>query len=143
MTNNTEEDRRLQVSLLLLRLGVFVVMVVWVLDKFVNPGHGAKVFEHFYLIKGLSAGAIYAVGVVQALIVLGFAVGFQKRITYGLVLLMHGISTLSSYKVYLDPWVAPNILFWAAWPMLAAAFVLYYLRERDTLWTVGYMRSNG
>lgn len=28
-----------------------------------------------------------------------------------------------------------NILFFAAWPMLAACFALYYLRDLDTRWT--------
>lgn len=55
MSNRTE-TQRLRLSLLLLRLGVFVVMGVWTLDKFLNPAHTAAVFEHFYLIKGLSAG---------------------------------------------------------------------------------------
>jgi hypothetical protein len=122
--------------LLLLRLGVFLVMAVWVLDKFVNPGHAAQVFEHFYFIKGLSAGAAYVLGVLQGIVVLGFVIGFRKRITYALVLLMHLMSTLSSWAVYLDPWAIPNILFWAAWPMLAAAFALYYLRDHDSLLTV-------
>lgn len=42
------------------------------------------------------------------------------------VLLLHGISTLSSYRQYLDPF--NNLLFFAAWPMLAACFALYLLR---------------
>jgi hypothetical protein len=136
MSNGTGIDERLRLSLLLLRLGVFLVMAVWVLDKFVNPAHTADVFQYFYFIKGLSAGAAYALGAVQAIVVLGFVIGFQKRITYGLVFLMHLMSTLSSYRVYLDPWAIPNILFWAAWPMLAAAFTLYYLRDQDTLLTI-------
>jgi putative oxidoreductase len=136
MSNDTEIKERLRLSLLLLRLGVFVVMAVWVLDKFVNPAHTIGVFEHFYFIKGMSTGAAYVVGTLQAIVVLGFAIGFLKRITYGLVFLMHLISTVSSYEVYLDPWAIPNILFWAAWPMLAAAFALYYLRDQDTLLAV-------
>ncbi len=38
---NSEE--RLPLALFLLRLGVFVVMFVWTLDKFVNTAHAAKV----------------------------------------------------------------------------------------------------
>lgn len=136
MSNGTEIDERLRLSLLLLRLGVFIVMAVWVLDKFVNPAHAVGVFEHFYAVTGVSAGAVYVLGALQAIVVLGFVLGFRKRITYGLVLLMHLLTTLVSYQVYLDPWAIPNILFWAAWPMLAAAFTLYYLRDRDTLLAV-------
>lgn len=31
-------NNRLPLTLLLLRLGVFVVMLVWILDKFIPPG---------------------------------------------------------------------------------------------------------
>jgi putative oxidoreductase len=52
------------------------------------------------------------------------------------VLLLYGISTLASYKKYLIPFQPPNLLFFAAIPMLAACFVLYYLQGADLLWTV-------
>jgi putative oxidoreductase len=34
-----------------------------------------------------------------------------------------------------------NLLFFAAWPMLAACFALYYLRESDTLGTFSSIKS--
>jgi len=34
-------------ALLALRLGVFIVMLMWTLDKFVNPGHAAGIFANF------------------------------------------------------------------------------------------------
>jgi len=58
-----------------------------------------------------------------------------RNLGYGAVLLLHGISTLSAYKQYLHPFEPHNLLFFAAWPMLAACFALYYLREADVLWT--------
>lgn len=60
--------------------------------------------------------------------------GIVRGLTYGAVLLFHGVSTLSSYRQYLAPF--QNQLFFTAWPMLAACFALYRLRELDTLWTV-------
>jgi putative oxidoreductase len=48
---------------------------------------------------------------------------------------LHGISTLSSYRQYLDPF--DNLLFFAAWPMLAACVALFLLRDLDTKWTLG------
>jgi hypothetical protein len=68
-------------------------------------------------------------------LILAFVAGVQKRLTYGLVFVLHGISTLSSYRQYLDPF--DNLLFFAAWPMLAACCALYSLRDLDTRWTVG------
>jgi hypothetical protein len=37
---------------------------------------------------------------------------------------------------YLNPWEPNNLLFFAAWPMLAACFSLYLLRELDTKFTL-------
>lgn len=57
---------------------------------------------------------------------------FQAR--NGFVLIVHEISRLSSWKRYS---VDLGLLFFAAWPMLAACFALYYLRDLDTKYTVG------
>jgi hypothetical protein len=47
------------------------------------------------------------------------------------------VSTFSSYKQYLAPFEGPNLLFFAAWPMLAACFTLFLLRDQDKKWSVG------
>lgn len=122
---------RLPLSLLFLRLGVFVVMLMWTLDKLVKPEHAANVFKKFYFISGVSHSAFYVIGIVELVIILAFVAGFKKRWTYGIVLLLHAVSTLASFGNYLNPW--SNLLFFAAWPMLAACFALYYLRDADTL----------
>ncbi|MFP4167035.1 MAG: hypothetical protein ACLFUF_07730 [Opitutales bacterium] len=124
-------EKKLEISLLLLRLGVFIVMFFWTLDKFLNPGHAAAVFSNFYLLEGLESTAFVMIGSVQMLVVLGFAAGLFRPWTYGLVLAMHAISTFSSWKQYLEPF--DNLLFFAAWPMLAACIVLFLLREDDRL----------
>ncbi len=126
---------RLQWSLLALRLGVFIVMFIWTLDKFVNPGHSIAIFEKFYSISGLGATVAYIMGALQLLLVLAFVTGIKKRFTYGLIFLMHGGSTLSAFAQYFDAF--NNLLFFAAWPMWAACFALYLLRDEDTKFTLG------
>ncbi len=69
------------------------------------------------------------------LIVLAFLAGAWKRFTYGAVLVLHAISTLAAYRQYLDP--LSNLLFLAAWPMLAACSALYTRRDLDTRWVLG------
>ena len=128
--------KNLRKALLSLRLGVFIVMFMWTIDKFINPNHTARVFSKFYMLDGFSTSIFYVLGAIQLLLVLGFLVGFKKRITYGTILLMHAVSTLSSYMMYLDPWGPRNLLFFAAWPMLAACYSLYILRDEDTLFTI-------
>jgi hypothetical protein len=126
---------RVRLPLFLLRIGVFIVMLMWTLDKFVRPEHAAGVFKKFYYVEGISPITFTIVGGVELLLLIGFVTGTAKRFTYGLVLLLHAISTLSSYPQYLAPF--DNLLFFAAWPMLAACITLYLLRDLDTLWNVG------
>jgi len=54
---------------------------------------------------------------------------------------MHTVSTLSSYAQYLDPF--NNLLFFAAWPMLAACVALFLLRGHDTLLSWDARRPRG
>lgn len=130
-------QKRIALSLLLLRLSVFLVMFIWTIDKFLRPDHASGVYQAFYSISGLGHSAFYVIGAVEMVILLGFVAGLCKRWTYGAVLLFHGISTLSSYRQYLAPFEGPNLLFFTAWPMLAACVALYLLRDLDTMWVVG------
>lgn len=132
-----KQSDRLPIALLALRLGVFVVMFIWTIDKFVRPEHAAAVFENFYFFSNLSTALSYLIGAVELALLAGFLAGWKKRFTYGTVLVLHAISTLSSFKQYLAPFEGPNLLFFAAWPMLSACVALYLLREQDTLWTLG------
>ena len=134
-------EKRLPLALLLLRLSVFVVMFVWTVDKFIEPQHASKIMAAFYSISGVGDVLVYLLGVIELAIILAFVLGFAKRWSYGLVLLLHAISTLASYQKYLNPLQPPNLLFFAAIPMLAACFVLYYLREADELWTIKKKQS--
>lgn len=130
------DPKRISVALLVLRITIFLVMLVWTMDKFVRPSHAASVYERFYFLRGLGPATMCAIGVVELLILLGFVVGFAPRLTYGAVLLFHTVSTVSSFRQYLHPYEGPNILFFAAWPMPGAGCALYYLRDLDTLWSV-------
>lgn len=125
---------RLPVALFILRVGVFIVMAAWSLDKLLNPGHAGAVFENFYYLPGLGAGILMAIGVVQLAIELAFLAGLYKFWSYGIVLVTHAVSTLSSWRQYLDPF--NNLLFLAAIPMLAACIALFLLRDQDTLFTL-------
>jgi putative oxidoreductase len=126
-------DQRAPLALLLLRLSVFLVMLMWTLDKWVNPAHATQVYAHFYSVRGLSPTVFYVIGGAELLLLLAFLIGLQKRFTYGAVLVLHAVSTVAVFRQYLSPF--SNLLFFAAWPMLAACFTLYLLRDLDT-WCV-------
>ena len=131
--------KRVAAALLALRLGVFIVMLMWTLDKLLNVQHAAGVFNNFYGIGGIGAAVMRALGFAELVLILAFVVGYKKRFTYGAILVLHTISTLSSYRQYLDPFT--NLLFFAAWPMLAACVALYILRDLDTIGTIEKPRA--
>ncbi len=132
-----ETDDRVRLVLFLLRISVFIVMLVWTLDKFIMPDHAARVFGKFYLLPGLEAPVLYAIGTAQLIVICAFAIGLKKTLTTALVLAMHTVSTLSSYEQYVYVFQPKtSLLFWAAWPMLAACFALFYLRDLDTMASV-------
>lgn len=126
------EKSRIEWALFVLRLGVFVVMLAWTIDKLLSPVHATKVFENFYFISGLGPSIMMGIGLIELVIIALFMAGLYKRFSYGFVLVVHGVSTLSSWKQY---FVEPNLLFFAAWPMLAACFALYLLRDMDVKFT--------
>lgn len=132
----TDHDKKLQLSLLSLRLTVFLVMFMWTIDKFINPGHAAKVYEKFYYIAGLESVVMYAIGAIEIIVLLLFLAGYKKTYTYGAVLAFHTVSTLSSFNQYLAPFEGPNLLFFAAWPMLAACLALFLLRDQDKMLSI-------
>ncbi|MBR9814027.1 hypothetical protein GYB61_09260 [bacterium] len=132
--------QHLPLSLLLLRLGIAIVMVIWTIDKFVNPGHNVAILEGFYGIGGASDTISYVFGAAQVVLVGAFLLGAFKTISYGAVMLMHGASTLSSFGNYLAPFEGANLLFFAAWPMFAACIALFLMREHDTLLVVSKPR---
>lgn len=129
-------QNRLPIALLSLRLGVFVVMLMWTIDKFIRPDHAAGVFDSFYGLQNIDATLMYGLGSLELVLLTGFLLGVKRRVTYGLVLVLHGVSTLSSWYQYLHPFAGPNLLFFAAWPMLAACLTLYLMRDQDNLLTL-------
>jgi hypothetical protein len=135
-------DTKLEASLLLMRLAIAAFLLVWAVDKVIAPEHAQAVFSHFYFSE-LSQPALKAIGIVQMVVIAAFAVGFARFWTYGAVLVMHTASTASSYAQLLNPWGGdrPQLLFWAAVPVLAAMIALFVLRDRDRLLSVDAARA--
>lgn len=131
------DSRRLPISLLAIRVSMVLFLLPWVADKFVRPGHAIAVLEGFYGFSGAAAPLVLGLGIAQALLLVLFAFGIARTWSYGLVLAMHAVTTIVSWKQYLDPYAGANILFFAAWPALAACLALFLLREYDTLGTFG------
>ena len=123
--------KHLPLSLLFLRFGVFIVFFFWTVDKFVNPEHAANVFAKFYALENLGITIVYVIGSLQIILISSFVMGLFKKWTYGIILLLHAASTFASFSLYLT--LFDNLLFFAAWPMLAACLALYLMRDYDAL----------
>ena len=117
-------------------MSVFLVMFIWTLDKLLRPEHMASVFERYYGISGLGSIAAYVIGGAELLLIIAFLAGLWKRWTYGTVLILHAVSTFASFGKYAAPFEPHSLLFFAAWPMLAACIALYLLRDSDMLLSV-------
>ncbi|MBU6416639.1 MAG: hypothetical protein KJS83_05665 [Xanthomonadaceae bacterium] len=134
-------QRRLGWALLVLRSTVFLVMLMWTLDKLLRPGHVAGVVSHFYAMPHLGPALFLLIGVLELLLLLAFVLGVARRFTYAAVLVLHGASTLAAWSQYLHPYASENLMFFAAWPMLAACLALYLLREADAMSIEGWRRA--
>ncbi|KJG54218.1 membrane protein [Photobacterium kishitanii] len=119
---------KLGLGLLGLRLSIALVFTMWALDKVLVPEHAMKIFTSFYGLN-ISSSLLVVLGIAQLVFITIFVMGLWKNITYLIILVLHAGSTFSSFAKYLDPF--NNLLFFAAWPMLAACFVLYLLRDHD------------
>lgn len=135
-TPSYTQDRQLEISLAIVRLSTAFFLIIWALDKIIGTGGAQKTFSKYYFNVD-EAFIIVAIGVIQLLIVLTFAAGLFKTFSYGFVLLMHTGSVLASIPRYMDPLARPNILFWAAIPVLGAMLLLFILRNRDRFLTAG------
>ena len=136
-----KKPSNLEVSLLIMRLATAVFLLVWAIDKIVNQAHAQNVFKSFYFTSP-SPEILTALGAAQTVIVLAFVAGFARFWTYGAVLLMHLVSTISTYGRLINPWgPGAQLLFWAAIPILAAILALFLLREQDRLLSIDAARG--
>jgi putative oxidoreductase len=126
-------------ALVVLRVSLGVFLLLWGIEKFVIPATTVHIWGTFYGV-GLAAALVPLVGAVESALALAIVVGLWRRATYGLGLLLHAVSVLSSWRQVIDPWGLrsggpPNHLFLAGVPVLAGFVALYLMRARDS-WTL-------
>ncbi len=135
------DERKIQISLAIIRISTAIFFLVWSLRKLIQPESTQKIFSSFYFME-ISPIFSYIIGIIQTLIVLAFMVGLFKLWTYGGLLGMHLVSVLSTYERLLNPYESPNTLFWAAVPALGGLIALFLLRDQDELLTLKLGKAN-
>ena len=128
------DERKLQVSLAIIRIFTAMFFLVWSLRKIIQPESTQGIFSKFYSLE-ISPVFSYVAGTVQTLFVIAFLIGLFKTWTYGAILGMHIFSVLSTYKQLFNPYESPNTLFWAAVPALGGLIALFLLRDKDEFLT--------
>ena len=125
-------------ALPILRIGMFLFMMVWAVEKLVRPEAYQAIFGAFYGQQNVGIAIIYLIGAVQIAILVAFVLGKFKTVTYGFVLGMNLVTTLVSYKQILAPYEGKtNHLFAASIVVLAASVYLFLVRNQDTAITMG------
>ena len=123
-----------KLALFILRIGLGSFFLLWGLDKIFASESTVMIYKIFYM-SSITVSIAMIVGVVEVLFSLLFMAGMWKKWTYGLGMILHGISTLSTWKQLIAPF-GKNHLFIAAIPVLAGFIALYLLRDQDTLWVL-------
>lgn len=124
MTSSTRK------GLAILRIGLFLFMMVWALEKFIRPEAFQSIFGSFY---GFDAGhtLIFLIGALQVAILLLFVSGTFKTASYGLVMLMNVMTLLVSYRQILAPYEGSTNHLFAASIVVAAASIALFLSRSD------------
>ncbi len=122
----------LKLPLFLTRLSIFLFMLPWQIMRFTKPEVINNISNKYYKFSMPEIGSTIT-GVFMIALLLAFLVGFKKKISYLLVLILHGIGTVMTIPNLIPGLEGYNQLFLAALPTLGAMLLLYFLRDEDTM----------
>ena len=129
-------ERNIKLPLFLTRLSVFYFLIYWTLKRFTDFDTVSSIASRHYYMDSFPAGLNLALGVFGLVSLISFLLGFKKRYSYLAVFLMHGTGTVLVIPKMILYTEGFRHLFLAAIPTLAAIWLLYKLRDEDTLFTI-------
>lgn len=124
-------NKKIALSLLLMRLSIGAFFGIWASLKFLRPNWMEKVFHDIYQLDFITQDHALAIGLVQSFVIILFVLGIQRTYSYGLVVMMHTVGVLGSLPLLMKFTHYPSNLLWTAVPTLGAMVALFYLREYD------------
>ena len=139
----TELPKRVTYSLLLCRIITALTFAAWGYGMIVRPAINSVQLGKYYYIGGLPNSAIMGLGAIQIAISIAVLVGFQKKITTGILLLLAILTTFlpkfaaGYYIGTIGGEAHPVILFFAFFCLLGTAAMTFIMRDEDTLWSIG------
>jgi putative oxidoreductase len=118
-----------------LRVSLGLLMLVWGIDKLLNPAHGAKVSEVFYGNVLTGVQVIKTFGVLQIILAAALIIGRGLGVALPALLVVTTTTLLGVWRSVLDPWGwwlgKTNALFFPSLIVAAAAALLWAL-HRDS-----------
>jgi len=122
----------LKLPLFLTRLSIFYFMLPWQLMRFTKPESVIGIAKTHYKFTMPETVPMIS-GVLMMALLIAFLIGFKKKITYLLVFILHAVGTLMTLPKLIIGLESFYILFLAAIPAAAAMFLLWKLRDEDTM----------
>ncbi len=124
-------------ALLLLRISIGILMIIWSLDKLLNPEHSQFVMETHYINVVVSMTLFMVFGLVQIIFGTLVVFGYLRSVAYPLLILGTAVTLVAVFRSVIDPWgwyfQESNVLFYPSLIIFAGAIVLYAFRSQDTL----------
>lgn len=122
----------LKIPLFVTRLFIFLFMLPWQLMRLTKPEVVNNISTKYYKFSMPEIGSTIS-GVLMLALLVAFLIGFKKKISYGLVLAFHALGTLMTIPFLIPGTENFNALFLAAIPTIGAMWLLWALRDQDTL----------
>lgn len=127
-------------SLLLLRIGTGLLLIIWGLIKIAAPEASIGVSDTYYG-GALSLDTLQIpLGALQVLLGLSVVLGLFRRFAYPIQSVVLGLGLLAIWKYIVDPLglyllteETRQVLFFPSLTVFAATLVLFVFREDDTL----------
>ncbi|TVP54561.1 MAG: hypothetical protein EA351_12835 [Gemmatimonadales bacterium] len=122
-------------SLLALRISIALLVLLWGIDKIVDPDHAVRVSDNFYF-GLLSVPALLAVlGGAQIVVAVMAMIGSFRKIIDPIILLINLGSLASVWRSIIDPWGwvldGTNVLFFPSLIVAAGCLVLIAFQDEE------------
>ena len=119
-------------ALLALRISLGLLMLVWGVDKLVNPAHGMRVAERVYFGLPSPRALMPVLGVAQCALGVLVMLGVRQRVTLTLLAAITGLTLVGVWRSIVDPWgwylPGTNALFFPSLIIFAGTLVLRAFR---------------
>jgi putative oxidoreductase len=122
-------------ALLFLRVSIGLLVLLWGIDKIVDPEHAIRVSDNFYLGLLSLPSLLPLLGIGQVAVALLAMAGLFRRFVDPMILLINLGSLLGVWRSIVDPWgwvlEGTNVLFFPSLIVVAGCLVLIAFQDEE------------